>query len=72
VWLLYLRGREERSIGLTRKVQAYALHDNDPDTVEAKEDLGLRIDFPNDAVAARCCLIVGALREACNCSFQRR
>jgi 3,4-dihydroxy 2-butanone 4-phosphate synthase/GTP cyclohydrolase II len=42
--IVYLRGQEGRSIGLTHKLLAYNLQDQGRDTVEANEDLGLPVD----------------------------
>jgi GTP cyclohydrolase II len=59
--LLYLR-QEGRSIGLTRKVSAYALQEQGLDTVEANLALGLPEDMRDYRVAAEMLLDLGVRR----------
>jgi 3,4-dihydroxy 2-butanone 4-phosphate synthase/GTP cyclohydrolase II len=52
--ILYLRGHEGRAIGLTHKLRAYELQEQQGlDTVEANEELGLAPDARDYGVGAR-------------------
>jgi 3,4-dihydroxy 2-butanone 4-phosphate synthase/GTP cyclohydrolase II len=50
---LYIRGHEGRGIGLLKKLEAYNLQDDDRDTVEANQDLGLPVDSRDYGVGAQ-------------------
>ncbi|HSL27251.1 MAG TPA: bifunctional 3,4-dihydroxy-2-butanone-4-phosphate synthase/GTP cyclohydrolase II [Acidimicrobiia bacterium] len=50
---LYIRGHEGRGIGLLKKLEAYNLQDDDRDTVEANQDLGLPVDARDYGVGAQ-------------------
>ena len=60
--LIYLRGHEGRGIGLTAKLQAYALQRGGLDTVDANLELGLPVDARDYAVAAAMLLDLGVPR----------
>ncbi len=60
--LIYLRGHEGRGIGLTAKLQAYALQRGGLDTVDANRELGLPVDARDYAVAAAMLLDLGVPR----------
>lgn len=60
--LIYLRGHEGRGIGLTAKLQAYALQRGGLDTVDANVELGLPVDARDYAVAAAMLLDLGVPR----------
>ena len=53
--LLIYEQQEGRGIGLTAKLQAYALQDKGLDTVEANEALGLPIDYRDYSLPATIC-----------------
>ncbi|MGH8927867.1 MAG: bifunctional 3,4-dihydroxy-2-butanone-4-phosphate synthase/GTP cyclohydrolase II [Acidimicrobiia bacterium] len=50
---LYIRGHEGRGIGLLKKLEAYNLQDQDRDTVEANQDLGLPVDARDYGVGSQ-------------------
>ncbi|MFF3567485.1 3,4-dihydroxy-2-butanone-4-phosphate synthase [Nocardia jiangxiensis] len=50
--IIYLRGHEGRGIGLSHKLQAYALQEDGFDTVDANTELGLPVDSREYGVAA--------------------
>jgi 3,4-dihydroxy 2-butanone 4-phosphate synthase/GTP cyclohydrolase II len=66
--VIYLRGHEGRGIGLSHKLQAYALQDGGRDTVEANLDLGLPVDARRYDVAGQILknLGVGSVRLMSN------
>lgn len=66
--VIYLRGHEGRGIGLSRKLQAYALQDSGRDTVDANLDLGLPVDSRRYDVAGQILkdLGVGSVRLMSN------
>jgi 3,4-dihydroxy 2-butanone 4-phosphate synthase/GTP cyclohydrolase II len=50
---LYIRGHEGRGIGLLKKLEAYNLQDQNRDTVEANQELGLPVDARDYGVGAQ-------------------
>lgn len=51
--MVYLRGHEERGIGLGHKIRAYALQEQGLDTVDANTAQGLPVDSRSYGVGAQ-------------------
>jgi 3,4-dihydroxy 2-butanone 4-phosphate synthase/GTP cyclohydrolase II len=60
--VVYLRGHEDRGIGLAHKIRAYALQENGLDTIDANTAQGLPVDSRSYGVGAQILADLGITR----------